>query len=137
MKKRNKKILNDKGITGIDLTIALILLSIFAGLIITLMSNMYKNSIEIQKGANAMAYATIILEKVDEKSYEEIEENFVKNLENEGEIVIDKGYTVSFSTDTLEEDLLKKVVVKVFYDINGEQKSITINKLKVKEIYIE
>ena len=137
MKKRNMKILDNKGVTGIDLTISIVVLSIFSGLIITLMSSIYKNSIEIQKSANAMAYATIVLEKVDEKSFNEIDENFVNALKTNGEIDVANDYAINFSTDVLEENLIKKVVVKVVYDINGEQKSITINKLKIKEIYKE
>lgn len=137
MKKKNKKFLDNKGVTGIDLTIAIIVLSIFAGLIATLMSSIYKNSIEIQKSANAMAYATIVLEKVDEKSFNEIDENFVTKLINNGEVDIDSNYTINLSTEDLEEDLLKKVIVQVSYEINGEQKSMIINKLKIKEIYKE
>ena len=137
MKKRNMKILDNKGVTGIDLTISIVVLSIFSGLIITLMSSIYKNSIEIQKSANAMAYATIVLEKVDEKSFNEIDENFVNALKTNGEIDVANDYAINFSTDVLEENLIKKVVVKVVYDINGEQKYITINKLKIKEIYKE
>lgn len=137
MKKRNMKILDNKGVTGIDLTISIVVLSIFSGLIITLMSSIYKNSIEIQKSANAMAYATIVLEKVDEKSFEEVDENFLNTLKNNGEVEIAEGYTINFSIDTVKENLMKKVTVKIFYDISGEQKSIVINKLKIKEIYKE
>ena len=86
MKKLNKILKNNKGITGIDLTIGLIVLALFSGVITMLMSYTYKSSLEIQKGANAMAYATMVLEKVDEKSYEEVNEAFVTYLENLGEI---------------------------------------------------
>ena len=63
-----KKIIsNNKGITGIDLTIGIIVLSIFSGVIISLMVNTYSTVVEIRKSANAMAYATIILEKLMKK----------------------------------------------------------------------
>lgn len=139
MKGKKKKFLNDKGVTGIDVTISIIVLTIFAGLIINLMSSIYKNSIEIQKGANAMAYATIVLEKVDEKAFDEIDDNFVNTLtkEENPEIAIDPNYAISFSTENLEEDLLKKVRVEVSYEISGEAKSLIIYKLKIKEIYKE
>lgn len=139
MKGKKKKFLNDKGVTGIDVTISIIVLTIFAGLIINLMSSIYKNSIEIQKGANAMAYATIVLEKVDEKAFDEIDDNFVNTLtkEENPEIAIDPNYAISFSTENLEENLLKKVRVEVSYEISGEAKSLIIYKLKIKEIYKE
>lgn len=137
MKKRNKKFLDNKGVTGIDLTISIIILSILSGLIVSLMSSIYKTSIEIQKSANAMAYATIVLEKVDAKSFNEVNDDFVNTLKNNGEVEIDSDYTINFATEEIEVNLLKKVIVNVLYDVNGEQKAIKISKLKIKEIYKE
>ena len=137
MKKKNMKLRSNKGITGIDLAIAIIVLVTFTSLIITLMSSIYRNSIDIQKNANAMAYATIVLEKVDEKAFEEINADFVNTLKDSGEVEISSDYIITISTEVLEENLIKKVGVKVSYDINGEQRTITINKLKIKEIYKE
>lgn len=137
MGKKKNTLLDNKGVTGIDLAISLIIIAIFSGIIAMLMANMYRTSIEIQRSANAMAYATIVLEKVDEKSFEEIEDDFVEKLKSSGEFSMDDSYSINFSTDILEENLFKKIVVKINYEIGGEQKSITINKLKIKEIYKE
>ena len=134
MKKLNKILKNNKGITGIDLTIGLIVLALFSGVITMLMSYKYKYSLEIQKGANAMAYATMVLEKVDEKSYEEVNEAFVTYLENLGEIELSDQYVINFSAKELSKDLFKKVEITVNYDFFGEQKSLAINKLKIKEL---
>lgn len=131
-----KKIIsNNKGVTGIDLTVAIIILTLYTGIIVTLMSNTYRTSIEIQMGANAMSYATMVLEKVDEKAYEEIDNNFVTKLKSSGEVQMNDNYTVEISTNELEENMFKKVQVSVKYNLNGEEKSIVINKLKIKEIY--
>ena len=134
MKKLNKILKNNKGITGIDLTIGLIVLALFSGVITMLMSYTYKSSLEIQKGATAMAYATMVLEKVDEKSYEEVNEAFVTYLENLGEIELSDQYVINFSAKELSKDLFKKVEITVNYDFFGEQKSLAINKLKIKEL---
>lgn len=125
---------NNKGITGIDLTISIVVLSLFTGVIVSLMLNAYRTSVEIKKSANAMAYATIILEKVDEKSFDYVNDGFVAYLENLGEVDIDEDYTITFNTEVLEKDLFKKATITVSYDVNGEQKEITINKLKIKEL---
>ena len=132
---KKKRILDNKGITGIDLVTGLIVFGLFVGLITSLMTSIYRQSIEIQKSANAMAYATIVLEKVDEKAFEEIDNDFVTKLANSNEIVIDEGYTIDFSANIFINDVLKKVTVKVVYDINGQERLLTIDKLKVKEIY--
>lgn len=133
-----KKIIsNNKGITGVDLTIGIIVLTLYTGIIISLMSRSYQLSKEIQMSANAMSYATIILEKVDEKAYEDIDANFVSKLQSSGEVKMSSDYTIDFSTEELEKDLFKKVKVSVKYNLNGETKSLVINKLKIKEIYKE
>lgn len=139
MKQKSKQILlNNKGVTGIDLVLSITILVIFSGTIIGIMSSIYKISQEIEKSANAMSYATIILEKVDEKSYEEVTSDFVTNLINNNEIKISDDYSVTFSVTPAgeeNEDLVKKVNVNVTYNVNGKDKSIIINKLKIKEIY--
>ena len=124
---------NNKGITGIDLTISIIVLTIFAGLIVGLMVNNYNVAIEIQKGANAMSYATMILEKVDEKAYEKVTNNFVQELGDE--LLINSDYTVNFKVvQSDDNDYVKRVTVKVTYTVNNEEKSLEIRKLKIKEI---
>lgn len=124
---------NNKGITGIDLTISIIVLTIFAGLIVGLMVNNYNVAIEIRKGANAMSYATMILEKVDEKAYEKVTNNFVQELGDE--ISINSDYTVNLEVNQADDkDYVKRVTVKVTYTVNNEEKSLVIRKLKIKEI---
>ena len=120
---------NNKGITGIDLTISIIVLTIFAGLIVGLMVNNYNVAIEIQKGANAMSYATMILEK----AYEKVTNNFVQELGDE--ISINSDYTVNLEVNQADDkDYVKRVTVKVTYTVNNEEKSLEIRKLKIKEI---
>lgn len=129
-----KKFLKDnKGVTGIDLAVAVTIIIVFAGLIATIMYNLYHTNLEILKSANASAYATIILEKVDEKAFEDITDDFVTKLKNSGELSMDNSYKVEFSkTDTNE--LLKVINLKITYTVNHEEKNLTLNKLKVKEV---
>ena len=132
----------EEGVTIIDLVIAIIIMSVFVGVITTLMTGIYKQSLEVQISSNAMSYATIILEKIDEKSFEEVQNpNFVENLKASGEVTIPKEYTIKLNVenpDNVSEevsDVIKKAKVTVNYKIRNEEKSISISKLKVKEIY--
>ena len=132
----------EEGVTIIDLVIAIIIMSIFVGVITTLMTGIYKQSLEVQISSNAMSYATIILEKIDEKSFEEVQNpNFVENLQASGEVTIPEEYTIKLSVenpDNVSEevsDVIKKATVTVCYKIRNEEESISISKLKVKEIY--
>ena len=132
----------EEGVTIIDLVIAIIIMSVFVGVITTLMTGIYKQSLELQISSNAMSYATIILEKIDEKSFEEVQNpNFVENLKASGEVTIPEEYTIKLNVenpDNVSEevsDVIKKATVTVNYKIRNEEKSISISKLKVKEIY--
>ena len=134
----------EEGVTIIDLVIAIIIMSVFVGVITTLMTGIYKQSLEVQISSNAMSYATIILEKIDEKSFEEVQNpNFVENLKASGEVTIPEEYTIKLNVenpDNVSEevsDVIKKATVTVNYKIRNEEKSISISKLKVKEIYLD
>lgn len=136
---KNKNILyGNKGVTLTDVIIGIVILTLFAGVISQLMYNIYNQSIEIQASAHANAYATIILEKVDEKSYEEIDgQNFITKLFNKGEIEVDGKYALEFTVEPLEgfdKDIIKKIILKIKYNVNGQEKEITMSKLKIKEI---
>lgn len=142
--KTNKKlnIKGNNGITGIDLVVAIIIITIFIGLLTSLMVGLYKQATDIQKSANAMSYATQILEKVDEKTFEEVKDlNFVENLKNSGEITIPEGYTVTYEVSDLPDvasevnEVMQKVKVRIDYKILNEEKSMFLVKLKIKEIY--
>lgn len=142
--KKNKQlnIKGNNGITGIDLVVAIIIITIFIGLLTNLMVGLYKQATDIQKSANAMSYATQILEKVDEKTFEEVKDlNFVENLKNSGEITIPEGYTVTYEVSDLPDvasevnEVMQKVKVRIDYKILNEEKSMFLMKLKIKEIY--
>ena len=132
-----KKIINsksfssEKGFTGADIVISVIIFILFAGVIASLMYMSYKNSISIQKGAYAGAIATVILEKTDEKPYEEINNNFLNS--NQSEIDIPEGYNVTYESSELYYNLIKQVKVTVTYSLEGQNQSIIISKLKIKE----
>lgn len=132
----------EEGVTIIDLVIAIIIMSVFVGVITSLMTGIYKQSLEVQISSNAMSYATIILEKIDEKSFEEVQNpNFVENLKASGEVTIPEEYTIKLNVENPDyvseevSDVIKKATVTVNYKIRNEEKSISISKLKVKEIY--
>ena len=61
------KIKQEKGITGIDITISVILIAIFVGIITTLTYQIQTTSTQIKRRAEAMTYAIETVETI--KSY--------------------------------------------------------------------
>ena len=131
-----KKLYSNRGITGIDLAVALIVIMAFTGVVANLMYLSYFNGLEILKAAEADSIATIILEKVDEKPYEEIEDDFVQDLIDNGEINISDKYVVNFETIEYDSQIAKRINLTVKYKSDNNETStlLTIAKLKIKEI---
>ena len=132
MKKILNRLKSDRGITGTDISIAIIVIFVFTVVI----SKLMYNGVEIQISANASCYATIILEKVDEKPFDEITSNFVLDLINDKVIDIDPMYSVYFYVEDLTY-MYKKVTVKILYSINNKQQDLTISKIKVNEAGVQ
>lgn len=149
MKRTLQSILKQtKGVTIADLSIAVVIISIFTGVIGTLLYKNYYISTEIVNSANVNAYATLIMEKVDEKAYEEITGDFVENLMKEvggvTELEINEDdYTVVFAEKELTNEkylvkgnaIFKQVTTTVYYHKGKlDEKKITLSKIKVKEM---
>lgn len=149
-KKRKFNVKENRGITLVDVTIAAIFVAVFTGTIASIMYKSYNMAIDIQDTSAANAYATIIMEKVDEKSFEEVSEinqPFLTTISNELDYDSSKykiEYKVDEETTQLYEDLqeeyksiFKKVTVTVSY-AEGTKKEgkviISLSKLKVKEM---
>ena len=131
--KKNKNIINNKAFTQIDLVISISIIVIFSGLIIKIFNNIYIDFLEIQKGSNAIGYATMILEKVDEKSFEVVNDaNFLNKLKIE--LHIPDNYNIIMNTKIIYNNLVTRVDLKVNYEVNNQIRTIKISKLKVKEI---
>lgn len=124
---------SNKGVTGIDIVVAVIIIVVFTGIVSTLMYNSYLIGLEILKSANASAYATIILEKVDEKAFEDVTDNFVDTLISNNELELDSSYTVEFVKQDVNE-IIKKVDLNINYTVGNSNKTLSISKLKIKEI---
>ena len=128
-----------KGVTLADLTIAALMITVFTGLIATLMYKSYQVATETAQTATANSYATIILEKVDEKEFDTINNNFLTMLVNNNEIDFDTSnitfncqYPDNASNYTINgECIFKEVTVTVNYE---NSKKITLKKLKIKEM---
>lgn len=135
----NKLLKKNDGITGYDLVVSVIVLCLFVGVLTTLMGNLYKTSANIQASAIAMSYATIVSEKVDEKSFEEVtdDKNFADYLSEKGEIELDDNYKITVIVSKMsgvDENYIKNVNIVVTYNVANEAKSISLTKLKIKEV---
>lgn len=135
MKKNN-------GFIGVDMTIAIMAIIIFSGLIISFMYNNFLENIKIKKQALATIYLTETLENVGIANYDDITQENVNNgvinlLPTEIE---DYNYQMKievitdglFLPDTMGEENIKKVRATIEYTIGNKNYQYSMERLKIK-----
>lgn len=141
------KIKDEKGVTGIDITIAIIIITIFVAIITTLFYNIKSNSITIDRKTEAIHHAITIIEGIKNGKYESMAE--IDDLDNttehpNGETIDDTSYTKKIMVVDYNEmegnseklpNIVKKVTVEVSFINNGKEEKIDLSTLiTVKEI---
>ena len=135
MKIKNLK--ENRGVSGVDIAIAVVIITIFVSIIGTAYYNAYNTSVGIRVDSKATEYLVKILEYTDEMQYENVT---VSNLEKlKTEFNIPKGYDFSFEVKNYNEndnsklDIIKTVKVNLSYKFGQKTEKISIEKLKVRE----
>lgn len=133
---------NNKGFTTADVAIAIIIITIFVGIITTVFYNFYLTS--TSKNRNAIATNCIIdvIEQAKSMKYEEVNQDninlLVEDLLSKGSIP--NGYTVTAEVqkynetegNTDKQDLIKILKVKVEYMLSNKTEKIEISTLLTK-----
>ena len=153
------KLKSENGFTGIDITVAIILVLLFMSLISVLLFNITKSSKSIERESEATYIATAVIEAFKTKNYNDIKitnevdifnyldnnnnqiipvKNSGENNFNDDRILIQPGYTTkvivsNYSPDNENADLVKLVTVRVEYKIATEIKRIEFNTSVVRK----
>lgn len=135
MKKVNLKA--NSGFTMTDLIIALLIFSIFTGLIGTLMYSSVKVNVQTKMAGAAANYAIQILEDIDKMSYEGVTNGMEDYYRTK--LLLPTGFDLlievsNYNDGTDKEDLIKIVQLTISYKIANSSEKLRIEKLKVKEL---
>ncbi len=155
MKKINK-LSDNKGVTGADLSIAVVAIIIFVSIITSLFYNVYIMNQKTTRMSEATDIITTIFEKIDVMDYENVSlENNEKELsvylndyiDNENQSQSENvykgkkgGYNVTLNIEKYneqdgnqdKEDIIKKITINVEYNVGNKTQSIEMSTLKVK-----
>ncbi len=133
----------ERGITGIDISIAIIIITIFMSMVANLIANINLNSKSIQRKTIATSYAIQEIEKIKAKGYAEnynnkgidtediIEESDI--LDTNGKFsgyhkkILIKDYVLIQNDNTKRQDLVKEIRVEISYKLGNESKNISIS----------
>ena len=134
------KIMEKGGFSGVEITVAILILMIFISLINVLFVNIYLSYTDSRRNSEATAYATQIMEQVEKMYYNEVTN---QNLAQKAlEMNIPNGYGVQIQVDkynaedTTKEDLVKNVIITINYKVGKQEKSVSLETIKAKEILI-
>lgn len=151
-----QKIKAEKGITGVDLTIAIVILMIFISIITSLFYNNYLNSQAIRRTTQANTYVSKVFGEAMRREYDKVTTDQLvayANLLDAGNISASSNTTVALATpyrmyikvtnykDLPEnvgkdlKDYLKKIDITIKYTVGKNELTKTYST--VKQIAIE
>lgn len=136
--KQKINIKSDKGFTMEDLTIALLIITLFVGIISTMMYKVYKVNLKADLTSQMVMYAVEILEDIDKIAYEEVKPELADIYNSK--FSIPQGYTIDIQVSNYGEgisnvkDLIKIIKLNISYTFSGEKEEFTVTRLKIKEI---
>lgn len=127
---------SEKGITGIDLTTALIIFIIGGVSIVTLYYNIFLLTAKIKIESTIIACLTDICETIDLLSYEEVDtvEKIKTNVIDQANVP--SQYTINTEIDNYSgnfDNSIERITFIINYQVGNSNSSYTINKIKVKE----
>ena len=127
---------NSKGFTQTDIVVAVVAIIFFTTLIVALMTNVKVQSTKLKGKLLADIYLTEALENVGILQYDYVTEENKNLIFPKMTDVFTPQLSISKLTDednTKDENVIKKVEVKITYQIGNKTYEETAKRLKVKE----
>lgn len=126
---------SNKGFTGIDIVLSIIIVITFTSIIVSLMYSVKMENYRIKAMAISNIYLVETLENIGIANYDEIKSDntdlFPKEMSTEFEKKIE--VTSISDEDASKEDIIKKVKVTIAYKIGNKNFEETAERLKAKE----
>lgn len=130
---------NQKGIAATDSIIAVLIIILFTGIIMTLSYNIYLTSTLITRNSQASEYAIKIFEETEKVYYDDLTQEYVDNYINT--LSISTGYIVNVTIETYdnleteeqEEDVVKVITLEITYKLANKDKVLQMTKIKKRE----
>lgn len=129
---------SNKGFTMQDLIIATLIITIFVGLISTLMYSVYNINMRTDLTSQMATYAVQILEDIDKIAYEEVNSDLANTYKSQ--FNIPAGFDVNIEVTNYGEgtqnieDVIKIVNLTISYELRGDTEQFSVQRLKIKEI---
>ena len=131
------KLKSNKAFTLQDAAIAIAIILLFAGTITSTFVAIYKIQADTKVDSVAALFTVQIMERIDKLGYNEVEEdnidNIISKMRADFNIPNNFSINIEIEPDEITNELVKTVHVKLGYNFNNQDKSISIKILKIKE----
>ena len=142
------KIKNEKGVSGIEVAIVVVLIFIFVSVIASLIYRINSKSNEIELKSEATSIAVDEIELIKNTDFSEFEKlNKTSTTDKNGnslvnqptskegfyKTIIVEDYTDIEGNEDKISDLVKKVTVKISYMFKSKEQSVELSTLLLKE----
>ena len=138
----------EKGLTGVDIAISIVVMTIFIAMIANLIANITLNTQDIKRKSTATSYAIQEIEKVKAQGYIDDynskgidseyvlkDEDIYSNFEFSGyhKKVTIKDYVLVKNNKNKKQDIVKEITVEISYKLGGKDKKVTITTYVAKK----
>lgn len=128
---------SEKGLTGIDIALTIIIVVLFTSIIFSLMYNVKQQNLKQTYKLASNIYLTETLENIGIEDYDDIvAANYNENSDLKPEmpnILSEKIEVESISENSDREDIIKKVTVTISYKIGNKTYEESAQRLKIKD----
>lgn len=129
---------SEKGATGVDITVAIIILGLFIGLIVSLIFGINEGSKDIERKTEATNYAISEIEKLKAEDFATLEDKqisgYIENTPYYKTIkVIDYADLEENKGENKKRGLVKKITVEISYKSGKKEKKVELSTVLAKE----
>ena len=134
----------EKGLTGVDIAISIVVMTIFIAMIANLIANITLNTQDIKRKSTATSYAVQEIEKIKAQGY--IDDYNSKGIDSEDvysnsefsgyhKKVTIKDYVLVTNNKNKKQDIVKEITVEISYKLGGKDKKVTITTYVARNSY--
>ncbi len=141
-----KRFKQNKGFTGVELILSILIIAISISIIGTILNNIYLSSQSINRNVMSLSYIINIIQNIEAMEYGQVNNDtmvaIIGNMRNS--LRITDTYEISCNVSrysdtsiiTAPMDLIKVVEINIRYKVGNAQESISVSMLKKERLYI-
>lgn len=126
----------NSGFVAVDMVVAILAIMIFSVLILALTRSNIIENVKLKKETLAMIYITETFENIGIVTYDNVTLDNINNLvpqDARDNYLVEMNITTDLTAVDNNDNFMKKVTIKMSYEIGGKTYSCSMERMKIKE----